>query len=184
MSRSDFADCAAQLDQSNSGVTVQHFSRVIVLEPVGAHRSGPSVTLKPTLWGDWLDAVEVLRRRAGLKTRGEAGLAMILAGLPLESGLRPPGVFSRLMRRQMDLARGLAREPAVLVLNRFFRRLDRPAATLLVHAMHEIAHRGVACYLVAGNAREAAVMRHAVGHVFGRNGLANHPAKGFDRIAS
>jgi hypothetical protein len=65
------------------------------------------------------------------------------------------------------LARGLSADPAGIVLRGFFARLNTGAAAAFVRVLREVATRGVACYIVAGSAREAELTARAGGLVFG-----------------
>jgi ABC-type branched-subunit amino acid transport system ATPase component len=150
-----------------SAVTVRRFGRTIILEPQLPLAAGGSVSVEPTFWTGVAAAVDALRHRAGIRTRGEAALAMVRAGIALEEAIEPALGSSRLMQRQLDLARGLSADPAGIVLRGFFARLNTGAAAAFVRVLREVATRGVACYIVAGSAREAELTARAVGLVFG-----------------
>jgi hypothetical protein len=150
-----------------TAVTVRRFGSTIVLEPQLPRPSGGSVSVEPSFWTSLATAVDALRQRAGVRTRGEAALAMVRAGIDLEATIEPALGSSRLMQRQLDLARGLAANPAGIVLRGFFARLSRPTAATFVRILRDVATRGVACYIVAESAREADLAARAVGLVFG-----------------
>jgi ABC-type branched-subunit amino acid transport system ATPase component len=153
-----------------SGVTVRRYGQTIILEPQEPLAQGGSVTVQPSFWSDIVAAVDALRRRTAVKTRGEAALAMVRAGIALEAAIEPAIGASRLMQRQLDLARGLAAEPAGIVLRGFFKRLNTGTAETFMGVLREVANRGVACYIVAGSAREAELTARAVRLVFGPAG--------------
>jgi ABC-type branched-subunit amino acid transport system ATPase component len=160
-----------------SGVTVRRYGQTIILEPQEPLSRGGSVTVAPSFWADLLAAVDVLWHRTAVKTRGEAALAMVRAGIAIEDAVEPALGASRLLQRQLDLARGLAADPAGIVLRGFFDRLNAPNAATFMAVLREVAARGVACYIVAGNAREAELAARAVRLVFtpalpfGRRGI-------------
>lgn len=148
-------------------VTVRRYGETIILEPQEPRTRGGSVSVEPSFWSDLIAAVDALWRRTTVKTRGEAALAMVRAGIALEAAIEPALGTSRLMQRQLDLARGLADDPAGIVLRGFFSRLSTVAAAKLMGVLREVATRGVACYIVADNAREAELAARAVRLVFG-----------------
>jgi ABC-type branched-subunit amino acid transport system ATPase component len=150
-----------------STVTVRRYGQTIILEPRQPRKRGGSVSVAPSFWSDLVAAVDALWRRTAVKTRGEAALAMVRAGIALEEAIEPALGASRLMQRQLDLARGLAADPAGIVLRGFFDRLNARTAESLMGVLREVANRGVACYIVAGNAREAELAARAVRLVFG-----------------
>ena len=96
--------------------------------------------------------------------------AMVRAGIALEAAIEPALSASPLMQRQLDLARGLAAEPAGIVLRGYFKRLTTGTAETFMGVLREVANRGVACYIVAGSAREAELTARAVRLVFGPSG--------------
>jgi hypothetical protein len=156
-------------------VTVRRYGRTIILEPqTPSGGGGGSVSVQPSFWSDIVAAVDALWRRTTVGTRGEAALAMVRAGIALEAAIEPAFGSSRLMQRQLDLARGLAANPTGIVLRGFFDRLSGRTAAAFMGVLAEVATRGVACYIVAGNAREAERTAHAVRLVFG----AGQPAFG------
>jgi hypothetical protein len=61
----------------------------------------------------------------------------------------------------------LAADPSGIVLRGFFDRLNAVTAAKLMAVLREVATRGVACYIVAGSAREADLAARAVRLVFG-----------------
>jgi hypothetical protein len=146
-------------------VTVRRYGPVIILEP-HQPRAGGAVSVRPSFWTGLAAAVDTLQRRTAVRTRGEAALAMVRAGINLEAAIEPAAGASRLMRRQLDLARGLAADPAEIILRGFFDRLNGVAAARLMSVLRDVAHRGVACYIVAGNARGAELAAYAVRLVF------------------
>lgn len=152
-------------------VTVRRYGRTIILEPQEPTGGGRSVSVSPSFWSDLVAAVDALRRRTAVPTRGEAALAMVRAGIAIEAAIEPAFGSSRLMQRQLDLARGLAANPAGIVLRGFFDRLSGRTAAAFMGVLAEVATRGVACYIVAGNAREAELAARAVRLVFGVGGL-------------
>lgn len=151
----------------SSAVTVRRYGKTIILEPRQPRARGGSVSVAPSFWSDLVAAVDALRRRTAVKTRGEAALAMVRAGIALEEAIEPALGASRLLHRQLDLARGLAADPAGIVLRGFFDRLNGRAAETFMGVLREVATRGVACYIVARNAREAELAARAVRLVFG-----------------
>ncbi len=152
---------------SGWAVTVRRYGKTIILEPAQPRAGGVSVTVSPSFWSDLVAAVDALRRRTAVRTRGEAALAMIRAGISLEETIEPALGSSRLMQRQLDLARGLTADPTGIVLRGFFHRLSGGAAAALMGVLREVATRGTACYIVAGTAREAELAAMAVRVVFG-----------------
>jgi hypothetical protein len=155
-------------------VTVRRYGHTIILEPQGPSGGDGSVSVQPSFWSDLVAAVDALRHRTAVPTRGEAALAMVRAGIALDAAIEPAFAASRLMQRQLDLARGLTANPAGIVLRGFFDRLSGRTATAFMGILAEVATRGVACYIVAGNAREAELAARAVRLVFGgvASGLA------------
>jgi ABC-type branched-subunit amino acid transport system ATPase component len=153
-----------------AAVTVRRYGPVIILEPREPRAQGGSVTVRPSFWSELAAAVDALQHRTAVPTRGEAALAMVRAGIDLEAAIEPAVGSSRLMQRQLDLARGLAADPAGIILRGFFDRLSGRAATALMSALREVANRGVACYIVAGNAKQAELAARAVRLVFGSGG--------------
>ncbi len=151
---------------TSTPVTVRRYGQTIILEPPQP-REGGSVSVAPSLWSDIVAAVDALRRRTAVRTRGEAALAMVRAGIDLSEAIEPALGSSRLMQRQLDLARGLTADPAGIVLRGFFDRLTTGTATAFMSVLREVATRGVACYIVAGSAREAELAAQAVRLVFG-----------------
>lgn len=157
------------------GVTVRRYGQTIILEPEEPRESGRSVSVQPSFWSGLVAAVDTLRVRTALKTRGEAALAMHRAGIALETAIEPVAGASRLMQRQLDLARGLAADPSGIVLRGFFDRLNNRAAESFMTVLREVANRGVACYIVAGSAREAELAARAVRLVFGSSAALGRP---------
>ncbi len=152
-----------------SAVTVRRYGETIILEPQQPLSRGGSVSVEPSFWSELVAAVDARRRRTMVKTRGEAALAMVRAGIDLEATVEPALGTSRLMQRQLDLARGLANNPAGIILNGFFNRLNARAAEKFMGVLREVATRGVACYIVANSAREAELTARAVRLVFGQS---------------
>jgi ABC-type branched-subunit amino acid transport system ATPase component len=161
----------------SSAVTVRRYGQTIILEPRQPRSRGGSVSVAPSFWSELVAAVDALRRRTAVKTRGEAALAMVRAGIALEEAIEPAVGASRLMQRQLDLARGLATDPAGIVLRGFFDRLNARTAATFMGVLREVATRGVACYIVAGSAREAELAARAVRLVFGST-LAHGSVRG------
>ncbi len=155
-----------------AAVTVRRYGRTIILEPQSP-RAGGSVSVRPSIWSELAAAVDALRRRTSVATRGEAALAMVRAGIPLEEAIEPALGASRLVQRQLDLARGLAVDPAGIVLRGFFDRLSTRAATAFMQVLCEVARRGVSCYIVAGSVREAELAATALRLVFGPTPLVS-----------
>jgi len=151
-----------------SAVTVRRYGETIILEPQQPLARGGSVSVEPSFWSELVAAVDALRRRTMVKTRGEAALAMVRAGIALEEAVEPALGSSRLMQRKLDLARGLANNPAGIILNGFFNRLNAGTAEKFMGVLREVATRGVACYIVAGSAHEAELAARAVRLVFGQ----------------
>ena len=89
-----------------SAVTVRRYGETIILEP-SMPKGGISVSVSPSFWSDLVAAVDALRRRTAVRSRGEAALAMVRAGIDLEDAVEPALGSSRLVQRQLDLARGL-----------------------------------------------------------------------------
>jgi ABC-type phosphonate transport system ATPase subunit len=163
---------------ASSAVTVRRYGQTIILEPPQPREGGFSVSVAPSFWSEIVAAVEALRRRCAVRTRGEAALAMVRAGIPLEEAIEPALGSSRLMQRQLDLARGLVTDPAGIVLRGFFGRLSTGAATTFMSVLRELATRGVACYIVADNAREAELAAKAVHLVFGAGAILGRNPRG------
>lgn len=151
---------------ASAAVTVRRYGQTIILEPQEPRR-GQSVSVAPSFWSELAAAVDALRHRTAVRTRGEAALAMVRAGIDIEAAIEPAVGSSRLMQRQLDLARGLTADPAGIVLRGFFHRLSAGAALAFMSVLREVATRGVACYIVAGSAREAELAANAVRLVFG-----------------
>jgi hypothetical protein len=161
-----------------SAVTVRQYGQMIILEPPQPREGGVAVSVAPSLWSEFIAAVDALRRRTAVGTRGEAALAMVRAGIPLEEAIEPALGSSRLMQRQLDLARGLTVDPAGIVLRGFFDRLSTGTAAAFMTVLREVANRGVACYIVAGSAREAELTATAVRLVFGASASLGHHSRG------
>jgi ABC-type branched-subunit amino acid transport system ATPase component len=161
-----------------SAVTVRRYGQTIILEPQEPRIGGGSVSVTPSLWSEIVAAVDALRRRTAVRTRGEAALAMVRAGIALEAAIEPALGSSPLMQRQLDLARGLAANPAGIVLRGFFGRLNAGAAAAFMGVLREVATRGVACYIVAANAHEAELASLAVHLVFGSSPAVGRGVRG------
>lgn len=157
-----------------SAVTVRQYGQTIILEPLQPREGGVAVSVAPSLWSEFIAAVDALRRRTAVASRGEAALAMVRAGIPLEEAIEPALGSSRLMQRQLDLARGLTLDPAGIILRGFFGRLSTGTAASFMTVLREVANRGVACYIVAENAREAELTAKAVRLVFGVSASLGH----------
>jgi len=162
-------NCGPGSSDGWSAVTVRRYGETIILEPQQPLARGGSVSVEPSFWSELVAAVDALRRRTAVKTRGEAALAMVRAGIALEAAIEPALGASRLMLRKLDLARGLADNPAGIILNGFFNRLSAGAAEKFMGVLRDVATRGVACYIVAGSAREAELTARAVRLVFGQS---------------
>jgi hypothetical protein len=72
-----------------SGVTVRRYGQTIILEP-REPRAGSAISVAPSFWSGLVAAVDSLRERAALGTRGEAALAMHRAGIALRRRSSPP----------------------------------------------------------------------------------------------
>lgn len=160
-------------------VTVRRYGQTFILEPPEPRSGGVSVSVAPSLWSEFVAAVDALRHRTTVRTRGEAALAMVRAGIDLQEAIEPALGSSRLMQRQLDLARGLTVDPTGIVLRGFFDRLSTRAAAAFMSVLREVATRGVACYIVAGSAREAELAATAVRLVFGATATLGRNGRGF-----
>jgi ABC-type glutathione transport system ATPase component len=159
--KSTLARCLARLDEADAGeilvngvdvrrlrgVALRRFRRevqVIVQDPAGA--------LNPSFSAEAIVAEPLVVQRIGDARERRARALELIAevGLPVARAGDPPGAFSGGERQRLAIARALALEPSLLVLDEAFSGIDLPVQRQILELVARLRERrGFACLVIS-----------------------------------